>query len=258
MLARVANQPYPLPCDEIEPCIQVVIGMKIYINIALGALLVIAWAAPVRAQIWRWVDSDGVVNYSNSRPPADARDAALFLAASEADPHATLPAPRADTGVPPASGGRKVEGPPDTGRPALGDDREGAENDWSYVQAYPGSVFYSPFSGRAYSRRYHHRPFKPYRYHSKPPSYRRHLRYFRQRHVFGERRYDRHYYSNPYRYRSSAPRYNDPGHRHRYGGAYKPRHGREHFSPRAFHRRGPGTIGHGRGHRGSGGHRLRR
>jgi hypothetical protein len=206
-----------------------------------------------------------VVNYSNTRPPADAHDAALFLAASESEPHEAVPATRTDSDVTPAADGRKAEYPWDRGRPAYEDDPGGSDDDWHHAQSYPGSIFYSTYpgfysayAGRGYSRRHHHRPFKRYRHHYKAPPYRQHLRYYRQRHIFGERRYDRHYYSNPYRYHSSAPRFYNPGPRYRHGDAYKPGHGRKHFGPRPFYRRGPGTFGHGRGYRGSGGHRLRR
>ena len=49
-------------------------------------LALMAWAAPAPAQVYKWVDEDGVVNYSNTAPPENAEFSVLRFPCYASDP----------------------------------------------------------------------------------------------------------------------------------------------------------------------------
>jgi hypothetical protein len=242
--------------------------------ILLILFLFLASARPATAQIWRWVDQDGVLTFSSSAPPANARDAVPFLtnAASDPWPAASDPTPAAAADRRPRSGPdhpdstsrsgyrRPTASAPENVAETQGVEYRVAETRYdaseancclSYVQPYPGLLIYSPYLDYAYSRRFYHRPDWPPRRPPRWPPYRQHRGNYHQRDPFGYRSYDPDYYSNPYRYRSQAPRYYRPEGRSLDRGRYGKPHSRVY--------RGRGLrSGHGAGYRNLSPYRVHR
>ena len=57
-----------------------------YLNTGVFALAVLAWAAAAPAQVYKWVDEDGIVNYSNTAPPGDSDFSVLRFPCYASDP----------------------------------------------------------------------------------------------------------------------------------------------------------------------------
>lgn len=243
------------------------------LEILLFLCLFLASARPATAQIWRWVDQDGVLTFSSSKPPADARDVASFLSNAGENPGPSASAPRPGaTGQRPrgrihnpdsteSDGYRRQSASATETRAAtqgveyrIAEERYEASEAYcclSYVQPYPAFLIYSPYMDYAYSRRFYHRPDWPPRRPPRWPPYRQHRGNYHQRDPFGYRSYDRDYYSNPYRYRSQAPRYYRPEGRSLDRGRYGKPHSRVY--------RGRGLrSGHGAGYRNLSPYRVHR
>ncbi len=144
--------------------------------------------------IWRWVDEDGRVTFSNIKPPALARDVTVIESRWTADKDRR-----------PSAAGPQADARPDhqPWRAAYDslldalDDLRGTVNDLRADRSTPRYVLYTPEVDYAYSRRY----FRRHRH----SVFDRRGRYERRSPTFGTRRYDRSYYGGSYRYRSDLP-----------------------------------------------------
>ncbi|MDJ0886032.1 MAG: DUF4124 domain-containing protein [Desulfobacterales bacterium] len=172
--------------------------MKTYRLVLVLVLCMLPWAAFVAAEpIWRWVDENGHVIYSNLRPPVQARDVTVIESRWSADenrpPSAAGPHSTAQPGHHPWLEAynmlldelNDLRGYVDE----LGDDGSDARY-----------ILYTPEFDYAYSRRYYRGP----RRHRRDDVDRRE-RHQRALKPFGARRYDHSYFSGAYRYRSNLP-----------------------------------------------------
>ena len=147
--------------------------------------------------IWRWVDETGRVTYSNIKPPAQAHNVAVVesrWAADENNPPAA-PGPHASA--------RPEHHPWRDAYERLVDelhDLRGAVDHLRGDLSTPRTVLYTPEADYAYSRRY----YRGHRWH-RHKAFDRRGSHKRPTPPFGERRYDRRYYSDAYRYRSDLP-----------------------------------------------------
>ena len=57
-----------------------------YVNQGVFALALLAWAGAAPAQVYKWVDEDGIVNYSNTAPPSDSDFSVLRFPCYASDP----------------------------------------------------------------------------------------------------------------------------------------------------------------------------
>lgn len=163
-------------------------------------LLMLALATPplfadtAAEPIWRWVDEDGRVTYSNIKPPAPARDLTVIESRWAADETRRPSAPVPQDATRP--GHQPWRDTYDSLLDAL-DALRGTVDDLRGELSRPRYVLYTPEADYAYSRRYdrgrRHNAFD------------RRGRDKRQASPFGARRYDRSYFSDAYRYRSDLP-----------------------------------------------------
>lgn len=220
--------------------------------------------SPAAAEIWQWVDRDGILTFSDSKPPAHARDAILIRGTAAQNTNRRGSARRVDeparrTTAPDAnhlsadSGGTTRHA--DGGWPA--DDvilmadvtTEEPHASWAYecclryVDPYAIYNAYAPFTDYAYTRRYPHRLYQGSGRRLRTPSYRRHLNYYRREHYFRARHYDRDYFSSSYRYRATTPHY------HRF--SRTPIDGRPYGLNRHDGRSSSRIVRSGRSHRGA-------
>ena len=194
----------------------------------LFSTLITPVVSPAAAQIWQWVDRDGVQIFSDSQPPAHARDATLIVTTANDDPNPHGPAwgvndPENRNGLP-ATNHRyadNVDAVRQAAAPWPGDDvilvadtgGDVPRAAWSYecclpyAKPYPRYNAYAPFTDYAYTRSYRHRPYRRGGRGLRQPSYRQNLSYYRRQYHFGARQYERDYFSSSYRYRSRVPRY---------------------------------------------------
>ena len=223
-------------------------------------------AIPAQSQIWRWVDRDGVLTFSNNPPPDPTLHATRFDSRWSGDESRKPLNSAAGTGI------RRSEEWSLTSRDTLsghspewyGDSRGAillADSDryhddphgtWEYNGAtryLRPYTLYAPYSDYAYSRRSAWGPRRDRSYDGVRPHYRRYLRLYQERYRWGQRLYDRHYFSSPYRYRSRVPSYSKDRPAHPRRGHYGKQHLRPHPGGR-YQRGGPARSGHGRGYRG--------
>ena len=139
--------------------------------------------------IWRWVDANGRVTFSNIKPPGPVRNVTIIESRWAAD----------ESRRPSAAG---QNGPPGPEHHPWRDAYDMLLEEIDDLQEYVDDlrsdlsatryVLYTPEADYAYSRRY---DWAPRRH---PP---------RQRDHYGQRRYDRSYFSRSYRYRSTLPQF---------------------------------------------------
>ncbi len=231
--------------------------MKTLIPVPILISVIIATSSPASDHLWRWVDEDGVLTFSNTKPPASARDVTPLtsryqVAANHMEPGAQdanrqprepsanhwRPDPQSNAGTVDQETLSSDQIPFDEPYRADEDDCCG-----QYVDAIPYDSLYAPYSDYVYSRRYD-KGFRRYaqrHYTGRPP-----YRYHPQRHLFGYRRYDRHYFYNSYRYRSSLPSYHHYGKKRFYRGY----HGKPHHRGGYDRKRHTGIYDRDRGYRG--------
>lgn len=244
--------------------------MKTLILIPIVAsVLAIAAAGLASAQIWRWVDQDGTLTFSNIKPPvADGQVTPVFPRSNE-DASRGGSGPDVETAADKTSmraanqQSRDERNPPWRSGPqpfpdscgealiaedqAIGDEPdEACEFDCGdFDRFYPYTISYAPYTDYAYSRRYYQDPRRPLRKYRYGPHHRRHNPY-------GDRRYDRLYYSSSYRYRARLPHDRRGGENYYFGGYGGRPHGNAFSAGRNF--RGFKTRAeHGWGARGQSG-----
>ncbi len=234
--------------------------MKTLIPVLLISVI-IATSSPAADHLWRWVDEDGVLTFSNTRPPASARDVVPIYSryAEDAD---RLKSEAQDANHQPreASTNRWRTDPqanPGTmGQETLFSDQTQFDDPYradeddccgQYVDSIPYDRLYAPYIDYAYSRRYY-KGSRRYaqRHYAGRSLYRHPYRQYRKRHHFGYRRYDRHYYHNSYRYRSNLPRYHHYG-KKAYSRGY---HGKKFHRGGYYGKRPAGLYDRDRGYRG--------
>ena len=57
-----------------------------YLKTRVLALVLLSWASMAPAQVYKWVDEDGIVNYSNTAPPGDSDFSVLRFPCYASDP----------------------------------------------------------------------------------------------------------------------------------------------------------------------------
>ena len=209
--------------------LQIEIVMKpVTLKIILITAFFTTMVSPAAAQVWQWVDRDGVLTFSNTNPPANARDASLIVTAANDDPTPSrltrdLNGPESRHASPAvnhqyadSAGAARHAAAPWPGDDVILIADMGAEAPraaWSYdcclryVKPYPSYNAYAPFTDYAYTRSYRHRPYRRGGRGFRQPSYRQNLSYYRRQYHFGARQYERDYFSSSYRYHSRVPRY---------------------------------------------------
>jgi hypothetical protein len=197
------------------------------LTLILLAIMLASPLSPTAAEIWQWVDRDGILTFSDSKPPAHVRDAILI--STTAAPNLSRHGPARRVGAPERRAAPAVNHlcADSGGTPCDTDGRwpadevilvadvtaEEPQASWAYdcclryVDPYAIYNAYAPFTDYAYTRRYPHRLYRGSGRHLRKPSYRRHLSHYRRQHYFGTRHYDREYFSSAYRYRATTPSY---------------------------------------------------
>ena len=169
--------------------------MKTYRLVLMLVLSLALYTAVAAAEpIWRWVDENGHVIYSNLRPPAQARDVTVIESRWSADEN------RRPAAVGPHGTTQPAHQPWIEAYDMLLDelnDLRGYVDDLGDDLSAARYILYTPEFDYAYSRRYYWGPRRD--------DVARRERHQRASKPFGERRYDRSYFSGAYRYRSNLP-----------------------------------------------------